>query len=147
MSLVTGLAQAIGDEDDGVEGLTWSLADGGNVFEEASPDSPDVCVSLYATGGPEADSLLPFDAPTVQIIVRGDTDPTTASDLWDKVYSFLHGKRYTTLPDGTFLVYALAVQSSPIAMGPDTSGRYRFSMNLRTEIRLASTHRPIESES
>ena len=141
MSVVTGIAQAIGAAaPNGVTGLTWSLT-GGNVFEEQSPKSPDTIVSVYSSPGTEADSGLPYDPIHIQIIVRA-RDPKAATDLWGAIYAFLHGKTYTTLPDGTFLVYMIGMQSSPIQLGPDDSGRYEFSMNLRGEILNPTTHRP-----
>lgn len=143
MSLTSGLAQAIGAESGGVAGLKWALTgDDVNVFEEEMPTEPDTAVALYSTGGFEADSKLPFDSPTVQVVVRAGQNPQTAIDLWWAIYDYLHALRYTTLPDGTFLAWAIAQQSSPIRLGTDDNGRHRFAMNLRCEQRRASTHRP-----
>lgn len=145
MSLVTGLAMAIGDglggADTGVVGLEWSSAAGGNVFEEQTPSSPDTAVGVFSSGGSEADSKLEYDAPHVQLIVRGDSDPETGKALWYLIYDYLHAKRYVTLPDGTYLVYILVVQSSPVPIGTDESGRYRYSMNLRCEVVNATSQR------
>lgn len=139
MSLTTGLAQSIGQN---VAGLAWSLAAGGNVFEDDMPPEPDVAVGVYSSGGLPADSKLPFDSPGIEVIVRGDANPQTAIDLWWAVYDHVHALRYTTLPDGTFLAWALVEQSGPFRIGPDESGRHRFSMNIQAEQRRPSTHRP-----
>lgn len=138
MSLTSGLAQAIGAQ---VEGLEWALA-GGNVFEEEMPPEPDTAVALYSTGGLPADSLLPFDSPTVQIVVRAGQNPQAAIDLWWAIHDYLHALRYATLPDGTYLAWALVTQSGPNRLGTDESGRHRFSMNVQCEQRRTSTHRP-----
>jgi len=145
MSLSTGLAQAIGAEPGGVAGLKWSIAAGAtgvNVFEDDMPPEPDLAVGVYSTGGFEADSLLPFDAPTVQVVVRGGADPEAARAVWWAIYDFVHALRYTELPNGLFLAYALVVQSGPNRLGTDESGRHRFTMNIRAETRRGSTHRP-----
>lgn len=135
----TGIARAIGAE---VAGLSYNLSDGGNVFEEHLPADPDVVVGVYTIPGREADTLHPYDSPGVQLIIRGDTNPLTAVELWYLLYDYLHGKRNVSLPDGTYLVWAIATQSAPVRIGPDSAGRHQFSLNLRCETRRTSTHRP-----
>lgn len=137
-NIVTGLAQALGAD---VEGLDWVDGPGGNVFEDDMPTEPDTAVGVYSTGGLPASSSAPFDAPTVQIVVRGDGNPETAKALWWAIYDYLHAKRYVDLPDGTHLAWALVVQSGPFRMGADQNGRHRFSMNVQCETRRPSTHR------
>lgn len=139
MSLSRGIARALGED---VTGLTYSTTATGNVFDEFLPDDPDVAVAVYSVGGSEADSLLPFDSPSVQVVVRGDTAPQTGIDLWYLIYDYLHAKRNTTLPDGTYLVSCLVTQSAPITLDPDEQGRHQFSMNCRCEIQRTSDHRP-----
>lgn len=142
-NLTTGVAQAIGAADGGVAGLKWGINGAGvNVFEDHLPPEPDTAVGVYSEGGLPASSSLPFDSPTLQIVVRGTADPEAARALWWAIYDFIHALRYTTLPDGTFLAWALVTQSGPFAMGPDTSGRFRFSMDVQCETRRTSTHRP-----
>lgn len=134
--IIDGIAALIGDEDEGVDGLTFSSTTaGGNVFVEGSPNEPANLVTVYASGGGEADSRLAYDSPDVQIITRSAETARWALDIWQAIYSRLHGLRNVTLPDGTYLVYALVEQSSPTHIGTDDRGRYMFSMNLRTEIR------------
>lgn len=146
MTALDGLARSMGDYPSGgdalfVDGLEYSLT-GGNVFLEALPQQPDVCVALKSYGGPPPDSGLPYDSPIIQILVRGDEDPKTATDLWYAIYSVLHGAVNVDLPDGTRLVAALVQQSAPINIGPDANGRHRFSMNVRLEVVNATAHRP-----
>lgn len=145
MSALDGLARLIGDDTsggDGVAGLFFSAVTGGNVFVEALPQAPDVCVAIYSTGGAEADTLNPFDSPHVQLVIRGDRDPRTALDLWYAVYDFVHGLEHVDLEGGTRLMAAIVQQSGPVRMGPDENGRYRFSMNLRLETVNQTSHRP-----
>ena len=128
--IVDGIAQVIGNE---VTGLTYSESDGSNVFVEHLPKKPNRCVAVYSRPGPEASSLHPYDEPHVQILVRSDEDPRWGLDMWQAIYSVLHAKRYVTLPDGTRLMWALVVQSSPVHLAPDENGRFILSMNVRTE--------------
>lgn len=139
--IVDGFAMLIGDADDGIDGLEFKLAAGGNVFVEAEANLPANAVTVYTSGGGEADSRLAYDSPDVQIVVRSAQSPRWALDMWQAIYSRLHGLRNVTLPDGTYLVYALVEQSSPIHIGTDDRGRYMFSMNLRTEIRNLTQER------
>lgn len=136
--IVTEIAQEIGAN---VEGLDWSLAQGGNVFEDDLPQAPDVAAGVYHVGGDEPDSLLEYDRPTLQITVRGDTDPQTATVLWGRLYSYLHGLRNKALPGGTWLVSCLAIQSAPVRVGPDENGRHRYNLNLQLEIRNPTAQR------
>lgn len=130
--IVDGLAQYLGGTG-GVTGLTFGELDGGNVFIEHLPADPDRAVAVYGRPGPEASSLHPYDEPHVQILVRGEMDARWALETWSAIYSFLHAKRHVELPDGTQLVYALVVQSSPVHLSPDKNGRFICSMNVRTE--------------
>jgi hypothetical protein len=139
MSSINGIAQVIGDE---VAGLSYSEADGGNVFVAHLPKMPHRCVSVFSRPGPEASSLHPYDEPHYQIIFRSDASPQWAIDMAQAVYSCLHGKRNTTLPDGTYLVYCLVMQSSPVHLAPDESGRYRLSLNVKAEV----LHTTVERE-
>lgn len=145
MTLINGLAMLIGGEGDArgsVDGLNWEEGAGGNVFEGFLPDSPHRCVAVLPSGGYEADAGLPYDRPSVQIIVRGDDDPVWALETWQKVYSALVGLRNVTLPDGTYLVSFLPIMSGPVHIGKDHSGRFQYGLNAETEIRNPTEERP-----
>lgn len=122
--------------------LTYDEAAGGNVFVDHLPEGPDQCVAVYVNGGTEASSSLEYDAPGIQIIVRGTKSPVWALGMWYDLYGILHAKRNMALPDGTYLAWALVVQSGPARVGPDESGRHRYSMNIRTEIINQTEERP-----
>lgn len=147
MTAIKGLAQALGDDTSGggdlhVSGLAYRETSAGNVFLEALPQTPDTCIALKSFGGAEADSGLPYDSPIIQILVRGTQDPGVAQELWYDIYDKLHGAVQITLPDGTLMISALVLQSSPINIGPDTNGRVRFSMNVQLETVNATANRP-----
>lgn len=146
MTLVSGIAQLIGAADKdargAVDGLTYSLTSASNVFEGFLPSTPNRCVAVLPSGGFEADAGLPYDRPSIQIIVRGDDDPVWALDMWNEVYSALQSLRNVTLPDGTYLVSCQSIQSGPIHIGKDNSGRYQYGVNFETEIRNPTIERP-----
>jgi hypothetical protein len=140
-----GIAEYLGSVIPGTSlypDLVYSASGGANVFVDDLPTEPDVAVGVYIQPGPEADSKLPYDSPGVQIQVRGTSDPTVGLTLWWAIYSELHALRNVTLPDGTYLVSAIAEQSSPVRMGADGSGRQVYGMNLRTEIINRTRERP-----
>jgi hypothetical protein len=108
-------------------------------------------VAVVPAGGFEADSLLPYDAPTPQILVRApQREARAAEDLWRAIYAKVHGLRNVVLPDGTYLVYALAMQSDPVRVGSDlderTGERPLYAMNLRCEVVSATVHRPAPTD-
>lgn len=142
--LADGLAKAIGNESGftGVPGLNYEEGAGGNVFVGGLPSAPNRIVAVIPSGGYEADSGLPYDEPTVQIIVRGDEDPRWALDMWDAVYDVVQGMGSITLPNGLYLVSLFAQQSGPVHMGKDDSGRVQYSMNLLAEILNPTNRRP-----
>lgn len=133
MSLIEGLAQYIGAE---VDGLDYSLTGTTNVFEEDWPNDPDLAVVVRGSGGPEA--ALGFDSwqQNAQLMIRSDPENAVLGEqLWWRIYDKLHGLRHTTLPDGTEIVWVLAVQGGPVTIGADENGRQRFSLNVRAEVR------------
>ena len=127
--------------EDRIDELSIDLAgSSGNIFVGSMPDSPDTAVMVHPTGGPEASTKSGYATPTVQVMVRGTRDPRTGSDLADKVYSALHGLRSQTLPGGTWVVRSTGMQSAPISLGEDSTGRHEYSMNFRLEIRQPTSH-------
>jgi hypothetical protein len=134
-----GFAQLLGTS---VADLTYSEDAGGNVFVDRMPSSPDRAVCIYATPGAEADSRMPYDPATFQIVVRSEADGVWAAAIWQEIYSVLHALRYVTLPDGTYLAWCIAIQSSPFRLGDDENGRPSYSGNYRTEIINPTAERP-----
>lgn len=113
----------------------------GDTFIDTMPSSPDVAVALSCYGGPEADSKLGWDEPSVQVRVRGGPDPRVSRDRCRDIRSALHGLGPLTLPDGTFLQLCIAIQGAPATLGVDDTGRHEHVCNFRTEIRNVTAHR------
>jgi len=140
LSLTEGLATLLT-----AQGLVKFDPDGltGDTFiEDMPPQTPDQAVSLTIGGGSEADSLLPYDEPLVQIRVRGTADPRVSRDRCAKIRSALHGLSDRLLPGGVYLVLAVAVQPAPQSMGQDDLNRHEHVFDLRCEILNATDNRP-----
>lgn len=104
----------------------------GDIFIETMPDSPDVAIGLFTTGGLAPDVATSVARPRVQLVVRGGRDPREAALLATAIYEALHGLRSMEfVPGGTRIMLASAVQSGPIRLGPDDNGRHEYSINLQ----------------
>lgn len=132
-----GVARLLGAA---IDGLVYSDAAETNVFLDRAPSSQDSAVIVYSQASTEADSKLPYDPAEFQIVVRS-ADPAWALAMWRKIRSRLHGKRNFTLPDGTYVVYVLATQSTPLPLGEDENGRAQFSGDYRAEIMTITEER------
>ena len=142
------------DEPDLLDGLARYLAErglvvydpagaGGDCFLELLPSGPDEAVALTIyDDGREADSLLPYDEPRVQVRVRGTTDPRVSRRRCAMIRSHLHGLGPVILPDGTNLILSVALQSAPASLGVDENQRHEHVVNFRMEIRQPTVHRP-----
>lgn len=130
-------------------GLTWRDPDSGGAYADDEigvvtgpvPDRPPVCVGVTAYGGPDSDSLLPYDEPSVQLRVRGTADERVSRRLAQQLYDALHGSGPFDLPDGTRVQLILGRQSGPLTIGLDPSGRHEHTVNLGVEIRNPSVNR------
>jgi hypothetical protein len=91
-------------------------------------------VTVFTYPGPEASSKLPYDPARFQVVTRGEAGGVWATEMWQKIYKALHSLRYVTLPGGTYMVYCLAVHSSPFRLDDDMNGRPRYSSEYRTEV-------------
>lgn len=137
-SLLDGLARHLAAQGLGVYDETGVT---GNVFLEAKPSTPDVCIVLAIyDDGSEADSQLGYDEVPVQVKVRGTTDPRVSRDLCQDIRSELHGLGETTLPDGTNLLLSRANQSVA-GLGTDENRRHEHVCNLRMRVRSITAHR------
>lgn len=133
------IAQQIGAT---VTGLSYSTT-GGTVFVDHLPQTPDLCVAVYSVSADEPDARLPYDPVQFQVVVRAKNNELGAAfTKMDAIYSALQGLRNTALPDGTYLVFALALSASWFPMGEDENGRPRYSMDFRGETLNPTTERP-----
>lgn len=105
----------------------------GTVFMGEFPASPDHCIVVRSTGGLGSDAKLPYDNPTVQIMVRGRSDPRPPYNKAREVYETIHGLHSLQM-GSTWVISIIAVQSEPAEIGKDDNGRYRFSQNYQFEV-------------
>ena len=116
--------QAVGTFDE--TGVT------GDIFVECLPETPDQAIAVYATGGPGGDGKLPYDNPTIQVIVRGNQDPRAPGALAQTIYDLLHGFRNSTfMTSGAWIVGCRGIQSAPVHIGRDENGRHEYSLNFQ----------------
>jgi hypothetical protein len=120
--------------------LSFSEQAGGNIFIDDMP-AGGFAVGIYGTGGYETDTNLPYNHGTFQVVVRGSKDPRVSRSMCDDVYQQLQGLRSTTLPDGTWVTFVIALQSRPIRLGPDEQGLHRHAINFRYEELRSGPHR------
>jgi hypothetical protein len=113
----------------------------GDTFIETMPSRPDAAVALTLYGGPESDSKLGWDEVSLQVRTRGGTDPRPSRQKCTAIRDELHGLGPITLPDGTHLQLAVAIQAAPAYMGQDDSGRHEHVCNFRLAVRNVTTHR------
>lgn len=120
-----------------VEALTWSETGPANIAMNEMPTSPDHVVTIVDTGGTEPDSKLPYNEAHFQLIIRSDANPQWAFEVWDELFSLLHGKRNFRLGangDGTLVLWCLVRQAGPVSIGTDDNDRHTYTMNLRMEV-------------
>ncbi|MBG0830513.1 hypothetical protein HS041_22385 [Planomonospora sp. ID67723] len=114
----------------------------GSIFLTRMPPSPDTCIVLARYGGSESSLSDDYDEPRIQVRVRGPAaDVRTAEVLAERVYDALHGLGSRTLASGTWLQLAVGIQSGPVFIGQDSSGRPEFVINVRCEVSRTSTNR------
>jgi len=131
VALLDGLAQYL----DGL-GLVDFRPDstGGDCFIETLPASPDEAVALTLYGGTQPDSRLGYDMPSLQVRVRGTTDPRVSRARAEAIYAALHGLDAITLPDGTRMISCTA-QQTVTSMGQDSQQRFEHVCNYALEVR------------
>ncbi len=126
-----------------VAGLAYSESSPeGNVFVDQLPPTPDQAVALFVTQGPSPDAGLPYDPVSFDVMIRDKPNGVWARATWEAVYSALHALRGTTLPDGTVLVFLLADQATPEALGDDQNGRPRYTGGFHGETLTPTKERP-----
>jgi hypothetical protein len=115
-------------------GVFDELGSAGSIFIALLPESPDEVIGIYPKGGHQADGPLPYDAPVVQVIVRGTQDPRPAAERAQGVYDALHGFHHDKfVPEGTWILGCRGVQSGPIHIGRDQNGRHEYSLNFELQ--------------
>lgn len=113
----------------------------GNIFIATMPNKPDHAIALFPTGGYPSSGTHGYDEPTFQVLVRGGLDPRAPMQKAQDIYDALHGLHHTELPGGTWVIGCLGIQSGPVAIGKDQSGRHEFSLNFAIEVRSLTMNR------
>jgi hypothetical protein len=133
--LVQEIAQYLSYEGFG----TYSETGDSTIFLVSMPDSPDEAIMVTPTGGYVSDVKTPYDDVTLQIIVRGTTDPVPAMQRAQAIYDALHGfpqgvaaKSFVT--DGALIIGCEGLQPSPVSMGTDENGRHEYSLNFHIHV-------------
>jgi len=133
------LLDEIGQHLDNVNIATFSIDGDSTIFIGRYPDFPDVCVTLYDTGGPRRSGNLPYIVQTFRVLNRG-TDIESAADLAESIYDALDGLHHFTLPEGTWVLNCHAAHF-PISEGTDEKGRYFYAGNYVIETRRITDYR------
>ncbi len=110
-------------------------ANGGNIFIERLPTAPDTCIAIRHTGG-AISTGLPLIEPTIQLVVRGDTDPRTALELADEAMAALKYKQGAITLAGEDVSIIWPLNDIPAYVGIDENGRHMYSINLRISINV-----------
>jgi len=132
---IEGIAKYLEEQGLGVFGQT--------ILWNRWTDTPDEIVVLTPYGGPEADNKLGYDDVRFQVRARG---PRSGSDgppfaKLEAIYDALHGLSDVELPDGTWVVGVIGLQSSPQFLLRDENGRAHYILNFQAEIRSLTRHR------
>lgn len=136
--LLDGLARHLA----AVDLLTYDpTGTSGDTFIEIEPAAPDEAVTLTLYGGPEVDSKLPYDTPSLQVRTRAGADPRVSRARAQAIYEELNGLGPVTLPDGSYLLLAVANQTVT-SVGQDALGRCGHVINFSLEVHAPSVHRP-----
>ncbi len=129
----------IGQHLDSVGLGTFSIEGDSTIFVGRYPEFPDVCITLYDTGGPGRGGNLPYKVQTFKVLVRG-TDIEQAADLAEDIYDALDGLHHFTLPEGTWVLNCRAAHF-PISEGVDEEGRHFYAGNYTIETRQITSNR------
>jgi hypothetical protein len=124
--LINDVADYLEDQNVGTVGT--------DIFCGYLPDSPDTCITILDTGGPQPDSYLPTRSPTFQVFIRAVDYPTGKAKL-DLVRSKLHQNANVSLVNGETYFYFILAISEGGHVGRDDVGRDNFSINFLCKTR------------
>lgn len=130
--LTDEVAQYLSDQ--GIVTLAMGIA--GNCFLESLPETSELAVAIYTTGGPESPAHQPYDSCTFQVRVRAEQqNPTAAKTVAWSIYNALHGLRNRILTTGgLWIVQMKGMQAGPNNIGPDEKGRREFTLNFEAYV-------------
>lgn len=119
-------AQGLGTYDE--SGLTVST-----IFIDLFPE-PQNTISIRQYSGLQGDSLLRYDNPNIQVLVRGSLNPIASREIAVNIYNALHGFHHSRfIPEaqgGFYVVSCFNLNSGPIYLNQDENGFYLYSLNF-----------------
>ena len=103
---------------------------GTNLFISKEPSSPDACVTIYDTGGPEPQAGYVYDYPTIQVRIRGaKMGYEAAFTKAQAVRTSLHGLHNETWNSTRYI--GIWCQGDIMALGYDENHRPLLVVNFR----------------
>ncbi len=142
--MLSGLAEYLYST---IDGLKWNpdysaySSNEVGIYLYRMPYDRARCVALYLSTGEQSSPRLGYDAPLIQVRVRGDVDILFASDLASNIYNQIHGMSEASFVDGTYVIVAVCEQSGPTFIGFDSNQRPEFTVNARFNIHNPTPHR------
>lgn len=127
--------------------VDYQEEEGGDCFIHRLPAAPDeaVMVTAYGANPLQHSATLGYDEPTVQVHVRGTTDPRTAETRAQEVYDELQGLSHVTMASGSEhearVISCRCLQTGPVYLGVDEARRHEFVVNTALHIRNQTAHR------
>jgi hypothetical protein len=120
----------------------------GDIFYAELPEAPDRAILVMPTGGLSdvAGGTLPYDEPTVQLLIRSERGEPEAGErrAWE-IYDALNGLHRVTLnlggQDEIYLV-GMTAPIPPYHFQKDRNGRHLWTLNLQAIVKRPSRHRP-----
>ncbi len=117
---------------------------GTTLFYGFLPTASGTIAVVYDTGGEAPDQRLGYDYPTFQIRTRANAGASSIENAYTRaadIYNVLQSISDVTLNDDTKLIDITALQSSPISLDKDESGRAEFTINFRAMVRNKTKNR------
>jgi hypothetical protein len=95
------------------------------------PDAPDRAVGIRQTGELKRDMRLKeYTYPTVEVLVRGTTDPRVAEGQAQEICTQMHGLAGVEFVGGGAYIVKCQAINGPNDLGPDENGRHNYSINF-----------------
>ena len=113
---------------DSASGLSLVFAT--DLFIAVEPDKPDLCVTVFDTGGKMPDHTIHrLDYPTIQVRIRGDEGGYMAAyALAEDIKEYLRGVHGETWNTTKYI--GIWAMSDIIPLGLDEKKRPRFTINF-----------------
>ena len=107
-------------------GLTFAT----DLFVSEMPTIPDLCVTVYDSGGYDPQANYTYERPTIQVRVRGDRGGYIAAhSLTQSVRDVLHATAGGAINGTTYV--GIWQEGDIMPLGYDTNHRPELSMNFR----------------